>query len=411
MDGITLTVSQVNDYVRRLLASDPIVRRLTVRGEISNFKAYASGHWYFSLKDDIACIDCALFRQYAQSIPFLPQNGMRVLITGSAGLYVQGGKFQFYADGMTQDGVGDLYRRFLELKERLAAEGLFDASRKRPLPLLPRAVGIVTSESGAVQHDIRTVAGRHFSGLPLVLRPAQVQGDGAAQDIVRGIEQLSRCQNIDVIIVGRGGGSLEDLWAFNEEIVVRAVAACPIPIISAVGHETDTTLCDFAADMRAPTPSAAAELAVPERSALLETVQDLLRSMDQASMHMILEWDNVLTRLEQRLSRCEPFSHVREMLLQTEHLQKRLVSAADKQLTLLTARLAKAREHLNSVGPMTVLSRGYAVAMHDGNAISSVYQADGDMTLIFKDGRADVHVQSVWEGDPFADKKEDGTNI
>ncbi len=411
MDGITLTVSQVNDYVRRLLASDPIVRRLTVRGEISNFKAYASGHWYFTLKDDVACIDCALFRQYAQSIPFLPQNGMRVLVTGSAGLYVQGGKFQFYADGMTQDGVGDLYRRFLELKERLTAEGLFDASRKRPLPLLPRAVGIVTSESGAVQHDIRTVAGRRFPGLPLVLRPAQVQGDGAAQDIVHGIEQLSRCKNIDVIIVGRGGGSLEDLWAFNEEIVVRAVAACPIPIISAVGHETDTTLCDFAADMRAPTPSAAAELAVPERSALLETVQDLLRSMNQAAMHMILEWDNVLTRLERRLNQCEPFSHVREMLLETEHLQKRLTSAADKQLTLLAARLAKAREHLNSVGPMTVLSRGYAVAMHDGNAISSVRQADGNMTLIFKDGRADVHVQSVWEGDPFADKEEDRTNI
>ena len=185
MEGITLTVSQLNDYVRRLLASDPIVQHITLRGEISNFKPYASGHWYFTLKDDTGRIDCALFRQYTYGVPFMPQDGMRVLVKGSAGLYVQGGKFQFYADGMTQDGVGDLYRRYLELKERLTAEGLFDASRKRLLPLLPRAVGIVTSESGAVQHDIRTVAGRRFPGLPLVLRPAQVQllevGDGRAR--------------------------------------------------------------------------------------------------------------------------------------------------------------------------------------------------------------------------------------
>lgn len=405
MEGITLTVSQLNDYVRRLLASDPIVQHITLRGEISNFKPYASGHWYFTLKDDTGRIDCALFRQYTYGVPFMPQDGMRVLVKGSAGLYVQGGKFQFYADGMTQDGVGDLYRRYLELKERLTAEGLFDASRKRPLPLLPRAVGIVTSESGAVQHDIRTVAGRRFPGLPLVLRPAQVQGDGAAQDIVRGIEQLSRRRDIDVIIVGRGGGSLEDLWAFNEEIVVRAVAACPVPVISAVGHETDTTLCDFAADMRAPTPSAAAELAVPELAALRDTVGDLLHAVDQAAAHTLLEKDRALARLEHRLSAREPLSYVREMTLRTQHLKERLAAALDKRLTLLSGRLSQAQEHLRAVGPQAVLGRGYTIALRKGQAVASASQAGGDMTLIFRDGRANVRVQSVWEGDPFANEE------
>ena len=308
-------------------------------------------------------------------------------------------------DGMTQDGVGDLYRRYLELKERLTAEGLFDASRKRPLPLLPRAVGIVTSESGAVQHDIRTVAGRRFPGLPLVLRPAQVQGDGAAQDIVRGIEQLSRRRDIDVIIVGRGGGSLEDLWAFNEEIVVRAVAACPVPVISAVGHETDTTLCDFAADMRAPTPSAAAELAVPELAALRDTVGDLLHAVDQAAAHTLLEKDRALARLEQRLSAREPLSYVREMTLRTQHLKERLAAALDKRLTLLSGRLSQAQEHLRAVGPQAVLGRGYTIALRKGQAVASASQAGGDMTLIFRDGRANVRVQSVWEGDPFANEE------
>ena len=187
MQGVTLTVSQLNDYVRRSMASDPILQQVTLRGEISNFKPSAPGHWYFTLKDEQSRIDCALFRQYTYRITFVPRDGMNVLVTGSVGLYVQGGKYQFYADGMKQDGVGDLYQKYLALKEKLTAEGLFDVSRKRPLPLLPRKVGIVTSSTGAVLHDIRTVAGRRFPGIPLVLRPAQVQGDGAAQDVANGL--------------------------------------------------------------------------------------------------------------------------------------------------------------------------------------------------------------------------------
>ena len=406
MQGVTLTVSQLNDYVRRSLASDPILQGVTIRGEISNFKAYTSGHWYFTLKDDGSRIDCAMFRQHNYGAKFMPKDGMRVLLTGSAGLYVQNGKYQFYAESIRQDGVGDLYQQFLLLKEKLEKEGLFDSSRKRPLPLLPRKVGIVTSASGAVLHDIRTVAGRRFPGIPLVLRPCQVQGDGAAEDIAQGVREVAKVPDVDVIIVGRGGGSMEDLWAFNEEVVVRAVAFCPVPIISAVGHETDVTLCDFAADMRAPTPSAAAELAVPERDALLETVDEMLLSLKRAAQNVVLERKNSLMLLEKRMLAREPRMHVRQMLLQSAHLQQRLLLAGQKRMEALQARVDRAQVQLASAGPMQALSRGYVIALKGDRVVTGVDQATDEMTLVFQDGRAQVRVVSSERGKPFGGQKE-----
>ena len=405
MQGVTLTVSQLNDYVRRSLASDPILQQITLRGEISNFKMYSSGHWYFSLKDEQSRIDCVLFRQYTYGVRFRPKDGDKVLLSGTAGLYVQGGKYQFYADGMQQDGVGDLYRRFLELKEKLSAEGLFDASRKRPLPLLPRKVGIVTSDSGAVLHDIRTVAGRRFPGLPLVLRPAQVQGDGAAQDVADGIRRIACVPGVDVIIVGRGGGSMEDLWAFNEEVVVRAVAACPVPVISAVGHETDTTLCDYAADMRAPTPSAAAELAVPEREALLAAVEELRGRSLRAAQTIRLQAAEKLSGLEKRLLACQPVHHAREMRLRAEALRQRLEEAQKKKLLLLHQQVKAVTEKLRTVGPRQALERGYAIALRDGKPVTSIRQAADELTLLFRDGRARVRVLQSKEEDPFGNQE------
>lgn len=401
MQELTLTVSQLNDYVRRSLASDPILQHITLRGEISNFKAYTSGHWYFTLKDENSRIDCALFRQYTMGVRFRPQDGMQVLVTGSAGLYVQGGKYQFYADGMRREGVGELYQRYLELKDRLMREGLFDVSRKRPLPLLPRKVGIVTSLSGAVQHDIRTVAGRRFPGLPLVLRPAQVQGEGAAEDVARGILQVSSVPGVDVVIVGRGGGSMEDLWAFNEEVVVRAVAACPVPVISAVGHETDTTLCDFAADMRAPTPSAAAELAVPEREALLAVVEERRKAMLRATGNAVLSAGNALAALQSRLLACHPRMRVQGMLAQTEKQQVLLRSLIGKQVQLLRQQVVQLGEKLQAAGPRQALERGYAIALQGKKVITSVTQARDEMKILFRDGCAQVRVISSEEGDPF----------
>ncbi len=401
MQELTLTVSQLNDYVRRSLASDPILQHITLRGEISNFKTYTSGHWYFTLKDEQSRIDCALFRQYTMGVRFRPQVGMQVLVTGSAGLFVRDGKYQFYADGMRREGTGELYQRYLELKDRLMREGLFDVSRKRPLPLLPRKVGIVTSLSGAVQHDIRTVAGRRFPGLPLVLRPAQVQGEGAAEDVARGILEVSAVPGVDVVIVGRGGGSMEDLWAFNEEVVVRAVAACPVPVISAVGHETDTTLCDFAADMRAPTPSAAAELAVPEREALLATVEERRRAMQRAAGNAVLSAQNALAALQSRLLACHPRMRVQGMLAQTEKQQMRLRSALGKQAQLLRQQVMQLGEKLRAAGPRQALERGYAIALQGEKVITSVTQARDEMKILFRDGYAQVRVISSEEGDPF----------
>ena len=268
MKGLTLSVSQLNDYVRRSLASDPLLRGLCVTGEISNLKRHVSGHWYFTLKDEEAAINCAMFRQSAMSLRFRPENGQRVRAFGSVSLYVKTGSYQLYVDAMEPDGVGDLYMRFEALKRKLSEEGLFDAQLKKQLPFLPKGVGIVTSKTGAVVHDIAQVTWRRFPGMPLVLCPVKVQGEGAAAEIAEGLRTLDKRTDIDVIIVGRGGGSMEDLWAFNEEKVARAIAACKKPVISAVGHETDVTIADFTADVRAATPSVAAELADPVKDAL-----------------------------------------------------------------------------------------------------------------------------------------------
>lgn len=402
MQGITLTVSQLNEYVRRSLSGDPMLRSINLRGEISNFKAYASGHWYFTLKDDESRIDCALFRQYTFGVRFQPRDGMRVVVSGAAGLYVQAGKYQFYAESMREDGVGELYLRYLALKERLEAEGLFDSARKRPLPLKPRKVGIVTSPSGAVLHDIRTVAGRRFPGLPLVLCPVQVQGEGAAADIARALARLARVTGVDVIICGRGGGSMEDLWAFNEEIAVRAVAKCPVPVISAVGHETDVTLCDFAADMRAATPSAAAELAVPERSALVHSVQALTDDLARALGGAIHEKRAAVSALSGRLALCHPAARLTHARMRAEALTARLQAAGEKQTALLRARVEALGGKLRAIGPKQALERGYVIALGDDSApITDISGAVGDITLLFRNGRALARVIETERGEPF----------
>ena len=257
------SVSDVNRYLKDLLAGEPLLQGISVRGEISNFKQYPSGHCYFTLKDTNSALKCVMFRSRAQYLRFLPQNGMQVVAGGSIAVYERDGVYQLYVDNLIPEGTGDLALAFEQLKEKLAAEGLFDPARKQPLPAFPKKIGVVTSSAGAVLRDIYRVSKRRWPGIQLVLYPVQVQGEGAAEQIARGIDFFAEEYAVDVIIAGRGGGSMEDLWAFNEEPVVRAIAACPVPLISAVGHETDFTLADFAADVRAATPSQAAELAVP----------------------------------------------------------------------------------------------------------------------------------------------------
>ena len=267
----TLSVSQLNEYVRRLLAGDPMLRSLRVQGEISGFKRYTSGHLYFTLKDEEACVSCVMFRSAAETLDFRPQDGQRVTIRGSASLYPQRGQFQLYVETMQREGVGELYMRFEALKRRLTAEGLFDQAIKKEIPAYPRVIGVATSRTGAVLRDIVRVARRRDPNISILLAPTSVQGAGAAGEIVHALEQLNRQGEADVILCGRGGGSIEDLWPFNEEIVARAIRASKIPVISCVGHETDFTIADFAADLRAPTPSAAGAMPLPHRRSAISS--------------------------------------------------------------------------------------------------------------------------------------------
>ena len=280
----TISVSQLNEYVRKLISGDPMLRKIRVRGEISGFKKHISGHLYFTLKDEGARVQCVMFKQSAMYLNFQPRDGMRVVADCSASLYAQSGTYQLYVDGMTQEGAGELFLRFEALKQKLSAEGLFDPSVKKPIPMLPKVVGVVTSRTGAVLRDIVRVAGRRNPDVSILLAAASVQGSGAAEEIVSALDRLNKDGRADVILCGRGGGSIEDLWPFNEEIVARAIARSRIPVISCVGHETDFTIADFVADLRAPTPSAAAELAVPVKEELLADIDMLAARMTRSLM-------------------------------------------------------------------------------------------------------------------------------
>ena len=409
-----LQVSDLNEYVRRSLAADPMLRSLRIRGEISNFKAHSSGHWYFTLKDDQARIACVMFRQNAMRMSLRPRDGMAVVLSGSVSLYTQSGTYQFYAENMRPDGVGGLYQQFEALKARLAAEGLFDPARKKQLPLRPKKIAVVTSRTGAVLQDIRRVAAARDPGVPLVLLPVQVQGEGAAEEIAAAIRRAGTLPGVEVIIAGRGGGSMEDLWAFNEEIVARAIADSPIPVISAVGHETDYTIADFVADVRAATPSNAAELAVPDRAELLEGLRMVRRHLTKAMDAMLTDKSRQVAYLARRLTAASPEMRLREAAHRLEQCRDRLDRAVERplkeaapRLSLMRIRLDHAmdgtlerqrqrlsrdRARLETLDPRRVLERGYALVT-DGDRVIATRDAamrSPRMTLHFRDGAVQV---------------------
>lgn len=392
-----LSVFELNEYVRKTLARDPMLRGLELRGEVSNMKRYPSGHWYFSLKDDQARISCVMFRQHNFMLKDPPRDGERIVLSGSVSLYTKDGNYQFYAEALRRDGVGELFAQFMVLKEKLEAEGLFDPSIKRPVPLLPRRIGIATSQNGAVIHDIITVSGRRFSGIDLVLCPVKVQGEGAAEEIVRGIERLNAATGVDVIIIGRGGGSMEDLWAFNDERVARAIRASAVPVVSAVGHETDFTIADFAADMRAATPSQAAEICVMDRSDMLQRLNGFQRRLLGA---MEKQWHGAqgrLAALQTLLLRLRPDIRLLEQERQLQALRVRLTTAAEKNALKWQERLLGAGAKLATLSPGGVLERGYALAYLDGRLVSDVHSlTPGDrLRIALKNGTADTVVQSI----------------
>ncbi len=396
----TLSVSQLNEYVRRLLAGDPMLRSLRVEGEISGFKRYTSGHLYFTLKDEEACVSCVMFRSAAETLDFRPQDGQRVTISGSASLYPQRGQYQLYVERMQREGVGELYMRFEALKRKLAAEGLFDQAIKKEIPAYPRVIGVATSPTGAVLRDIVRVARRRDPNISILLAPTSVQGAGAAGEIVHALEQLNRQGEADVILCGRGGGSIEDLWPFNEEIVARAIRASKIPVISCVGHETDFTIADFAADLRAPTPSAAAELAVPEAAALRAEIDGLLEGGAAALKHRLTLERAHLARLSASAALSMPSRLLierRETALDT--LTGRMTRAVQALPQTKRARLDVLARALGAVNPNAVLERGYAVVRQNGRAVTdaSALNAGDLIDVTLKKGAIGARVTETAE--------------
>ena len=370
-DKWALSVTELNEYVRRKLAGDPVLRAVSVRGEVSGFKRYASGHCYFALKDETSRVQCVLWRQQAAKLTFQIEDGMRVTVRGAASLFVQSGSYRLYVDCVEREGVGDLYLRFEALKKKLAAEGLFDPARKRELPLLPKVIGVATSRSGAVIRDIIRVSRRRDPNVGVLLAPCAVQGAGAAEEIVRAIGRLNDDGRPDVILVGRGGGSIEDLWPFNEEIVARAIAASRIPVISCVGHETDFTIADFAADARASTPSNAAELAVPVVSELKQSVEALSRQLTSA----LLRAQQLRRARLQALSASPAMTMPRRMLIERREaaltaLAARLPAALTKKRDAMERRLSLSSRALSALDPEGVVRRGYAVVFKDGKCVA-----------------------------------------
>ena len=392
-----VTVTQLNTYLKSLLAGTNILQDIMVKGEISNFKHhYPSGHFYFTLKDGGSAIRAIMFKSNAQMIKFTPENGMSVIVRGSVALYEKDGTVQLYAADMQPEGMGALHLAYEQLKEKLSKEGLFDARHKKPIPPFPKAIGIVTSKTGAALQDIINVLKRRYPYVRLYLAGVLVQGEGAPVEIAAGIEAIGQTE-CDVMIVGRGGGSLEELWAFNSEVVARAIFASKIPIISAVGHETDFTIADFVADLRAPTPSAAAELAVPDANSLKQQLDarfDLLHKLALSHIQAVRN-SLMLTVKSGGLSRPGQYITAQMDMVKSAHreMERQVAGLYNDRMEALKSSVSV----LSALSPLAVLSRGYALAEKDNAALRSVRQVQvGDILQIrLEDGSVKAQAMDV----------------
>lgn len=388
-----VTVSRLNQYIKGVIENDASLCDVSVKGEISNFKLHSSGHCYLTLKDEQSAIRAVMFRSAAQRLKFMPENGMKIIAAGKVSVYERDGQYQLYIASMQQDGVGDLYVAFEQLKARLAQEGLFDQSRKKPLPKYPKTVGVITSPTGAAVRDIINVLSRRYPAAEILLCPVLVQGDDAARQIASAIAYMNREKRADVLIVGRGGGSIEDLWSFNEETVARAIAASELPVISAVGHETDFTIADFVADLRAPTPSAAAELAVPSILELKNTLSSFHSRICQALQNTLAYKRSIISGFTLK----SPLDFINQNRLRTDHASQRLTGAAAAALEAAAKRFAVAAAGLDALSPLNVLSRGYSVTQGRHGILKSVQevQPGDDITVRLQDGALNCSVNQI----------------
>ena len=382
------SVSELNNYIKSIFENNRTLTSVSVRGEISNFTNHRSGHLYFSIKDADGQIRAVMFRSRAASLKFLPESGMKVIIHGSVTVYPRDGSYQIYVSSMQPDGIGALYLAYEQMKARLAEEGLFDDIYKKPIPEYPSRIGVITSPTGAAVRDIINVTGRRFPMAEIYVYPALVQGEGAEESLIRALDYLDRSRLCDVIIIGRGGGSIEDLWAFNSERLARRIFDAEVPVISAVGHETDFTICDFVADMRAPTPSAAAEIAVPDRRELMMRLDSYYERLSSALVAKVSRAKDRLEYLKNTAIAHSPENIIktkREQLSRYSEISEMIINS---RLERSRERLALAAEKANALSPLSILSRGYSIAECDGKVLRSVNELSvGDeFDLIMSDG-------------------------
>ena len=399
-DIAAISVTQLNGYIKLMMDNDDFLSSVAIRGEISNFKRHTSGHLYFTLKDERSEISAIMFRSAADRLTFAPKSGMTVILYGKVSVYEATGKYQIYVSAMTDDGIGEMYRQFLLLKAKLEAEGLFASDRKRPLPTYPKRIGVVTSPTGAAIRDIINVTGRRFPTAELLISPALVQGAEAPASLCAALELLIAAGECDVIIIGRGGGSAEDLFAFNDESLVRAVAACPVPIISAVGHETDTTLCDYAADLRAPTPSAAAETSVPDRLSLMQGLADKEDKLDGSVERILASYEKRISDFSLKLDVCSPMARLENASARINNAGEMLDKYMSSVLERKRLKLASAVGQLEGVNPLAVINRGYSMTLDEnGKIVSSVgdVSAGDGISVRVKDGSIVARVESKTE--------------
>ena len=390
MDLPVISVKQLNFYVKSLLEGDKRLNFVSVVGEISNFSNhYASGHWYFTLKDNDSTIRCVMFKSFAQKVKFALENGMRVVVSGKVSLYEKDGQYQFYVERLLLDGMGDIAVAFEQIKERLSKEGLFDEANKRPLPSFPKRIAVITSPTGAAVQDILSILSRRNPMCEVVMCPVSVQGESAVPELIDALDRVYKLSFVDLIIIGRGGGSVEDLWAFNSESLARKIYESPIPVISAVGHETDFTICDFVADLRAPTPSAAAEIAIIDVSVLKDTLKKYVLSM-KAHLNNRYNLDKSrLSALTASYVLKNPqnilFSHMQNL----DRLFEKMVTFENNILSSKRTDFEKKVAALDTLSPLKLLKSGYSVVEKDGKSVNSVnkLKTDDEFDLILSDGK------------------------
>lgn len=395
-----LSITQLTEYIRGRLDDDPFLGQVAVRGEISNYKVYPSGHHYFTLKDEGAALKCVMFKSSAMRLRFRPDNGMKVIAMGKVTVYPRDGAYQLYCAAMAMDGVGDLYAAFEQLKKKLAAQGLFDPAHKKPLPKCPGTIGIVTSSAGAAVHDMLRILRKRYPLTKVRLLPVRVQGAEAPGEIAAAIRYANRYKLADLLIVGRGGGSIEDLWAFNDELVAHAIYESEIPVISAVGHEPDVTISDYVADLRAATPSNAAELAVPDQDALRQNLDAMSSAMASALSRQLKAARQHLNVLSQSPALRSPTGYIEQREKSLELLKNRLIAAQNQSITRKNQRYIAAVSKLDAMSPLKVLTRGYSMAQTEaGKVLRSVRQVElGErVSVLLSDGKLSATVMDKKE--------------